>query len=111
MTLTLLDPYHHALAVEVGNSQMKGLAHAQPSAVQGAEDHMVSQGGSGFQKPHDLLRAKDHGQRVFLLGERDHLDDPILFQSDVVEKPKGCGAPGRKRARESAATRRWKSSP
>jgi len=90
MTLALLNPDHHALAVEVGNPQMKGLAHAQAGAVHRAEDHLVRKGGSRFQKPQDLYRAKDHGQLVFLLGERDHFDDPILFQSDAVEKPKGA---------------------
>src|SRR2546425_2604521 len=88
MTLALLDPDHHTLTVEVGNLQMQGLAHAQPGAVHRAEDHMVSEGGSGFQKPQDLFRAKDHRQLVFLLGERDHFDNPIPLQSDVVEKPK-----------------------
>ena len=90
MTLALLDPDHHALAVDVGNPQMKGLANAHSGAVHRAEDHMVRKGGSGFQDPQDLFWAKDHGQPVFLLGERDHFDDPILFQSDVVEKPKGA---------------------
>jgi hypothetical protein len=94
MTLALLDPDHHTLTVEVGNLQMKGLAHAQSGAVHRAEDHVVRKGGSGFQNLQDLFRAKDHRQLVFLLGERDHFDDPILLQSDVVEKPKGADRHG-----------------
>src|ERR1700674_2988652 len=86
MTLALLNPDHHALAVDVGNPQMEGLADAHPGAVHGAEDHAVSKGGSGFQKPKDLFRTEDHGQPVFLLGSWNHCDDPILFQGDPVEK-------------------------
>jgi len=94
MPFTLLDPDHHTLAVEVGNLQMKGPAHAQSGAVHRAEDHVVRKRRCGFQKPQDLFRAKEHRQLVLLLGERDHFDDPILVQSDVVEKPKGANRHG-----------------
>ena len=47
-----------------------------------------------IEHPQDLFRAKDHRQLVFLLGERDHFDNPIPLQSDVVEKPKGADRHG-----------------
>ena len=59
MTLPLVDPDHHTLVVEVGNSQMKGFAHTHDGAVHRAEDHMVRKAGCGFQKLQDPFRVND----------------------------------------------------
>ena len=90
MSFALLDPNHHALAVDVGGAQMNGLADAHPGTVHRAEDDVVRKGRSGLQQPQDLFRAEDHRQPVFRLGSRNQFEGPIPFQSDAVEKPQGA---------------------
>jgi len=88
--LALLDPNHHALAVDIGGAQMNGLTHARPGTVHRAEDDVVRKGRSGLQQPQDLFRAENHGQPGFRLGSRDQIEGPIPLQSDLVEEPRGA---------------------
>jgi len=90
MTFTLLDPNHHALAINVRRPQMNSLTDAHASAIHGAENDMVRKGRSGLQQLQDLFRTKNHRQTMILLGSRDQLDGPLPFQGDTVEKPQSA---------------------
>jgi len=89
ISLALFDANHHALAVDVSSPQMQRLADAHPRAIHGAEDDVVSKGGSRLEKPQDFCRAEDHRQMVLLARRREHFDEALPLQRNAVEKPEG----------------------
>jgi len=85
-----LDADHHPLAVNVGGAQMHRFTDAHPGAVHGAEDDMVSKGGSRLQQLQDFLRTENDRQPMIFLGRGNELRRPIALQSNGVQEPEGA---------------------
>jgi hypothetical protein len=102
VALALVDAQHHALAVDVGDPQMRGLRHAQARGVGGGEDRAVLQDGDGLEEACHLVAAQDDRQPERLLGHRDVLQCPVALERDLVEKPQRRSRDADARGRELA---------
>ena len=68
--LALLDPQHHALAVDVGHLQRDDLGYPQARTIGGAERGLVLDAGGGRQKLRNLLGAQHQRQLARLVHKR-----------------------------------------
>ena len=84
--LALVDPQHHARTIDVGDLQVRGLAHAQSGAVGDHENGAVLEAYDAAQEPGHLFAAQDDGQRVGFLRQRNVRKSPITPQGHGVEK-------------------------
>ena len=83
----MLDPQHHALAVDVGHLQVRDLGHAQTRAVSDAERGLVLEAGRGFEETRHLLLAQHDLRLARLVHGRQGTNEVGPFERHGEEKP------------------------
>ena len=84
--LAAMDMDHHALAIDIGDFQMKSFVKAQTAGVDGGEIDVVVEGFDAGQNASEFIDAQDSGQAVFVLSPQDREDVPIAHQNVDVKK-------------------------
>ena len=90
VALALLDSYAHAATVDVGNPETCHFRHAQAGSVGGHEKRSVFEVVNSVKEANDFAATQDDGKFFRSFGKGNHLDVPILFESDAVEEPQGA---------------------
>ena len=75
VALALLDPDHHALAVDVGYLQRNHLGHAQSGPIGHTQCRLVFEPRRRIEKARDFLRAQDNRQLAWFVNELGVVDD------------------------------------
>ena len=96
--LALLDPQHHALAVDVGHLQRGNLGYAQARTIGGAERGLVLDAGGGLQKARHLLGAQHHRQLARLVhkGQVSNRIGAVERHSEEEPQRRDRGVDGRR---------------
>lgn len=84
----MLDPHHHAVAVDIADLQHNDLGDPEPRRVSRRQRDARLQAGNGFQKSHDLVAAQDRRQLARRSGVNDPLGDRLLAKRHAVKEPK-----------------------
>jgi len=87
--LALIDPKHHALAVDVGDLQVRGLGYPQPRCIGRHQNGPMLQAVDRLEEVHHLLGAEDHRQLERLLGHRDLVRRPGPLERHLVQEAQG----------------------
>src|SRR5258708_18402486 len=85
--LSLLDPDHHALAVDVGYLQGHYLGHAQSRPVGHTQSRLVLEPWRSIEEARHLVWTEDDRQLPSLVDECRVLDDGISLERDPEEEP------------------------
>ena len=80
MAFALLDPDHHARAVDIGNSERDHFGGAQTGRISHAQRGPVLEAGCCIQEALDFLRAQDHRQLARRAHERQPVGDRCASQ-------------------------------
>ena len=99
LSLALLNPQRHALAIDVGHFQGHDLGHAQARPVGDAERGPVLDAGRRFEKARHLLLAQHDRRLARLLHGRQRADEVRPFERHLEEEPqRGDGGVDARRA-------------
>jgi hypothetical protein len=85
LSLALLDPEHHALAVDVRHLQVRDLGHPEARAVGDAERGLVLEARRGLEEARHLLLAQDD-RRLARLGHDPQRTNEVWFFERHGEK-------------------------
>jgi hypothetical protein len=84
--LAMLDPHHHAAAVDVADLQRSDFGHPQTRGIGRGQRHARLQARYRFQKPYDLVGAQHRRQLARLAGVGDPLGDRRLAERHPVKE-------------------------
>src|SRR6202035_3497385 len=87
VALALLDPDHHALAVDVGYLQRDHLGHAQSGPIGDTQCRLVFEPRRRIEKTRDFLRAQDHRQLARLMNKLGVIQDVGAPKRDPEKEP------------------------
>ena len=87
----LFDTDHHAIRVDVGESELDDFADAQAGRVGDEEEHPVLQGERAGQQTSDLVTAQYVRQLLRCAGDRDVEIGPRSSEGSVIEEAKCSG--------------------
>jgi hypothetical protein len=88
-SLALADMDHHALAVDVLDTQSHDFRKPEAGSIGGHENDTVLDADDGSKEPSHLVEAEDGGQLLWLLGATDAYHNPFAVESDFVEELQG----------------------
>jgi hypothetical protein len=82
----LLDPDHHATAVDVTDLEPADFPHPETSAIRRGQRRTIAQSRHRLEKGHDLIGRQHHRQLLRLAGADDLGHDVRLIKRDTVEE-------------------------
>src|SRR5215831_1403867 len=89
--LTLMNVDDHALAVDIGDLQLRGFGSPQTGSVQKQQDRAVSNVGCGRNQFLDLFRAEHYGKLLRYSGQLHVVQLRIVPLENLLEKEMESG--------------------
>ena len=85
--LALLDPDHHALAVDIGNLERNHFGGAQSCPIGNTQRRFVFEPRRGIEEARYLLRTQHDRELAGLVDKRRVLDDGVSLERDPEKEP------------------------
>ena len=85
--LALLDPQHHAGAVDIRDFERHHFGGSKPRAIGNAQRRLMLGAGSGIEEPGNLLLGQHRRQLLRSLHPEQRLEKPRLVEGDAEKEP------------------------